>query len=165
MKSKNFQLNADSGSLKSNQEAYHTMENNTEPDNQLNFKIKKPKDIRKIGQILSVILYIILIILTVGFSNTYLYFTSMNLAILSELIFMAFPFMVLFYAYRKLKLLYYSYFFSAGYFMLTFSIISDVNTERLQQLGYSNIDILIGVIGWALLIVLIYLPWKYKKIE
>ena len=128
----------------------------------LNLKIK---DIKKAGQTIAIILYVILVILTVGFNNILLYFTDINLTILSELIFMAVPFIILFYSYRKLKFLYYSYFFSAGYFMLTFSILNEVNTEQLQQLGYGNIDMAIGIIGWLLLFVLIYLPWKYKKIK
>ena len=128
----------------------------------LNLKIK---DIKKAGQTIAIILYVILVILTVGFNNILLYFTDINLTILSELIFMAVPFIILFYSYRKLKFLYYSYFFSAGYFMLTFSILNEVNTEQLQQLGYGNIDIAIGIIGWLLLFVLIYLPWKYKKLK
>lgn len=128
----------------------------------LNLKIK---DIKKAGQTIAIILYVILVILTVGFNNILLYFTDINLTILSELIFMAVPFIILFYSYRKLKFLYYSYFFSAGYFMLTFSILNEVNTEQLQQLGYGNIDMAIGIIGWLLLFVLIYLPWKYKKLK
>lgn len=138
------------------------MAKDTDSSSILNLKIK---DIKKAGQTIAIILYVILVILTVGFNNILLYFTDINLAILSELIFMAVPFIILFYSYRKLKFLYYSYFFSAGYFMLTFSILNEVNTEQLQQLGYGNIDIAIGIIGWLLLFVLIYLPWKYKKLK
>ncbi|MFW5994280.1 MAG: hypothetical protein ACOCQF_03955 [Halanaerobiaceae bacterium] len=134
-------------------------------DSKLSFKNREINKIKKLGQIISAILYIILIILIIGFNNSLLYITRMNLAILSELIFMAVPFLILFYAYRKLKFLYYSYIFSAGYFLLTFNIIKDVNTEALQQLGYSNIDILIALIGWAVLLVLMYLPWRYKRLK
>ncbi len=122
-------------------------------------------DIKKLGQILSGVLYIILVILIVGFNNSLLYLTNMNLEILSELAFMAVPFLILFYAYRKLKFLYYSYFFSAGYFLLTFSIVKDINTELLREIGYSNIDIAIAIISWVLLFILINLPRKYKKLE
>lgn len=122
-------------------------------------------DIKKLGQILSGVLYIILVILIVGFNNSLLYLTNMNLEILSELAFMAVPFLILFYSYRKLKFLYYSYFFSAGYFLLTFSIVKDINTELLREIGYSNIDIAIAIISWVLLFILINLPRKYKKLE
>lgn len=131
------------------QEVYHKLKN----------------DIKKLGQILSGVLYIILVILIVGFNNSLLYLTNMNLEILSELAFMAVPFLILFYAYRKLKFLYYSYFFSAGYFLLTFSIVKDINTELLREIGYSNIDIAIAIISWVLLFILINLPRKYKKLE
>lgn len=141
------------------------MNNDTDSSIISKLKLNKVKDIKKSGQILSIILYIILVILTVGFNNTALYFTNINLAILSELIFMAVPFMVLFYSYSKLKFLYYTYFFSAGYFMLTFSFINEINTDQLQQLGYGNIDIAIGTIGWILLLGLIYLPWRYQRLK
>lgn len=134
-------------------------------NNLTSFKTKNIKIIKKIGQIISVILYIILIIIMIGFNNALLYLTNLNLTILSELIFMAVPFMILFYAYYKLKFLYYSYFFSVSYFLLTFNIIKDINTTALQQLGYGNIDILIAVLGWGLLFVLMYLPWRYKRLK
>jgi len=133
--------------------------------NSSSFKTQEINKVKKLGQIISIILYLILIIIVIGFNNSLLYITSINLAILSELIFIAVPFIILFYAYRKLKFLYYTYFFSAGYFLLTFNIIKDVNTINLQQLGYSNIDIIIAVIGWALLLVLMYLPWRYKRLK
>jgi len=128
-------------------------------------KINQVKDIKKTGQFLSIILYIILVILTVGFNNTLLYFTSMNLEIFIELIFLALPFIILFFSYTMLEILYYTYFFGIGYFMLTFSIINEVYTDQLQQLGYGNIDIAIGIIGWILLVILMYLSWKYKRFE
>ncbi|MGM0415243.1 MAG: hypothetical protein ACQEQP_08730, partial [Bacillota bacterium] len=137
------------------------MNKGSDTDSGFSFKINSIKNIKKLGQVFSVILYLILVILLIGFNNAHLYLTRMNLSILSELIFIAVPFLILFYAYRKLKFLYYTYLFSIGYFLLSFSIVKDVNSEQLSQLGYSNIDTAIAIIAWILLFILMNLPGKY----